>query len=582
MAPPVSIHRIMTERYQITSLIEETKLGAIYLAQDATLQRKVIFRVFDKKINDASHEGFSQYTGKLCALQHPNLLTIYDITRYGDGYCMVTQVLEAESLEERLKKGALSQVGVYNMACDVLDALHAAHSSELYHGAMRTDSIKRIPRVRGGHRYVIVDFGLDRISSMICGAPVFLADPVLMAPELIEGVTFPNASTDLFTLGQLCYSALVGGHPYVNKTPPERVHAYKNGGLPHLSTYVQGVQPDFANWVMSMVSGFPDDRPKSAQEAMATLQAITLNTSPPNVPGKTQAIESPGIAALTGQILAPHPNPTPPSGFAGGGKLIADRPVKKVRTYQPPIESEEKNRRFLFISTGVIVILLAILATVFFIRKDFFYKKISIANQTKTEAEQLVILDKKEIHLQPVVGNTSFLVTFDDDKLLDWTIIMGAPASTARKLKNGSGGGYIKNIIANGGFKEFVHPHNNVIFNTGKFTATYREAITNASHGHAKKGEGWDITIKVPKNQKKPLKVTLYMHQKLCNFDLRVRLPESSEKASFSIPETSTGIIKIPITIKKPVKGYYSIGVYAIPSEENVNFEMGLIGILVE
>lgn len=288
----------MSNRYEITSLIEKDHLGDVFLAQDVTLQRKVIFRKFrakqkpqkkqrGKKKSQVISPDLGEYTGKLCALQHPNLLTIYDIGSNSEGYFMVTQFIEAEMLLDRLKLGPLDQFDVYNMASDLLDALHAIHSVGLVHGAMRSESIRRVAQLRGGHRYLIVDLGLDQLSAMVGGGGEKLAEVVLTAPELLAGggrsETAPDARTDLFALGQLCYAAMIGGHPFAGNSVAECAQAYQNGGMPDLAEFAPQVQRDFADWIMSLVMKSPGQRPLNTEEAMVSLHQIQLAPYQPQV-----------------------------------------------------------------------------------------------------------------------------------------------------------------------------------------------------------------------------------------------------------------------------------------------------------
>jgi serine/threonine protein kinase len=559
----------MTDRYQIISLLEKDKLGSIYLARDTTLQRKVVYRNFDIKAGDSQPEGFSLYTGKLCALQHPNLLTIYDIATQEDGYFMVSQFLEGESLEERLSRGALNQVGVHNMACDLLDALHSAHSSGLYHGALRTDSIIRLPRVRGGHRYLIVDFGLDRISSMICGKSVFMADPVLMAPELVDGQQEPNEASDLFTLGQLCYISLVGGHPYAGKTPQECAQAYRDGGLPHLNTYVQGVQPEFADWVMWLVSGPVEKRPSTSQQAMEALHRIRLDAPAPNVPGKTQALES------------PQPQPKISATVNVVANTSPQKPIKRSLSKSSKPQSKEK--RVLLGAVGVVVFLLAILMVVLIFRFDDWRSTKTDKDASATAVEPMVVLGKTQLINQILIKKDPVTIPLDSGKTVDWTVVKGAPASSKRVMMKG--GVYIRNIFAVGEFTEFIEsqPMNSYSF-SGVVIAP-QKAVTNAKKGKAKEGEGWEVAIRVPETHQGPLLVTVFMLQKHCDFDVEVRSTHEINQGGVvrvHVPATTPGLVRIPLRIPNPVPGYYSIRILAGSVDVAKGFEMGLSAILLE
>jgi serine/threonine protein kinase len=555
----------MTDRYQIINLIEKDQLGSMYLAQDTTLQRKVIYRDFEHTDASAKPEEFSSYTGKLCALQHPNLLTIYDISINDDGYFMVTQFLEAESLVQRLTQGAINQVGVHNLACDLLDALHAAHSSGLYHGALRTDSIKRIPRVRGGHRYMVVDFGMDRISTMICGRHVIMADPVLMAPELVGGKKPADGQSDLFTLGQLCYISLVGGHPYAGKSPEACAQAYRDGGLPHLNTYVQGVQQDFADWVMWLVSGKPDDRPFSSHEAMAALHAIRLKAPAPNVPGVTQAVDVPNM---------PEPNQPKITEPVMVSSELEPKPAKKSAATKV-----SKEGGLLLLAVGSVICLLVVLILVLVFRDDSSSAQGSSASSNKS----MVVLQKTQTMTQTITNNKIKSINLDTGKAIDWTVITGVPAASARVLKKG--GRHITNILALGEFTELIHQKKTVSYTAGGSTITSQTSVTNSKKGGAVEGEGWEVFVRIPEKQEGALLLTLFMVQNQCDFTLEVRSTHKSNEGEvdkMNIAQTQPGIVKIPLKISQPLPGYYTFRVLATSVNKATGFEMGLSAVLLE
>ena len=287
----------MSDRYEIATQLEEDVLGTVYLADDVMLKRRVMLRKIEfddaeeaKKRDESWRKDFAKYAGMLGAAQHPNMLTIYDVSIQDDGAHVVTQFVEGESLVERLAKSPIGQVGVFRMADDLLDAMHAAHERKVFHGALHTGSVVRVSRASGGHRYLVVDLGLNQLASMVKEKAVTVADLVLRAPELHEEGRRIDEQADLFMIGQLCYTALVGGHPFSGKSSEECLEAYQAGGMPHISDYAEGVDPAFADWIMKLVETDPEKRPKDTGEAMRSLHKIELSEPEANVPGETHAI----------------------------------------------------------------------------------------------------------------------------------------------------------------------------------------------------------------------------------------------------------------------------------------------------
>ena len=319
----------MADRYERINELSKGVLGTVYLAEDTMLQRQVMYRHIEQNgdsdqesRDDSWRKEFAQYAGKIGAIQHPNMLAIYDMAAKDNDAHVVTQFVEGETLAERLERGALGQIGVYQMALDMLEVIHAAHEADVFHGALHTESIRRTHRASGGHRYLLVDLGLNKLTSLVKGEKVKVADPVLMAPELYDNDKEPDAKADLFMLGQLCYTALVGGHPFSDKSSEECVAAYNGQGVPALEQYVEGLDPHFSAWVMSLIDGDPEKRPVDSGEAMVKLYAIQLAESEPNVPGKTHAVVA--------QYVAPASEPN---------ILTSSHPVQMATTASVNIEA---------------------------------------------------------------------------------------------------------------------------------------------------------------------------------------------------------------------------------------------------
>jgi len=269
----------MSNRYEIEKFLEHGHYGDLFLAQDLTLNRKVAFRKFTGGTQQELPEDFTSFKGKLAALNHPNLRVIYDINSQDGEYFMISQFTEAERMIDRMAQGPTSVAGVHNMAVDVLDALHALHSVGLIHGALCRESVTRVPRVHGGFRYFLEDVGLRQLSSIFQGIDVDPPLALFQTPERLETNQAPQKEDDLFALGQLCYFALLGDHPMKKLTASQICHFYRSGKeLKHLNLYMPEIQTDFADWVMSLISKNPADRPKSLEAAMISLRSIKIKT----------------------------------------------------------------------------------------------------------------------------------------------------------------------------------------------------------------------------------------------------------------------------------------------------------------
>ena len=532
------------------------------MAQDVTLQRKVVFRKFSASSDKEMPSSFGEYTGKLCALQHPNLLPIYDIDRNDEGHFMVTQFIDAEILSDRLKLGPLSQTGVYNMASDLLDAFHAVHSMGIFHGSLRSDSVKRLPLARGGHRYLIVDLGLDKITAIIGSRANVLADTVLIAPELLDGKAEVNIGSDLFALGQLCYSALAGGHPMTGNSPEQCAALYCEGEMPNIKEYAPELQQDFADWIMSLIMRDPSQRPESTEAAMATLHAITLDAPVPNVPGVTQAVVQ--VATVVEPQFAQEITVSAEQQEASMGSKLMALP-KKTRMIGAAA------------AAGLLLLLVILMVSL-------------SGNGAGSEAEvsgsregPVFMYPPQMIHTKVNVDQPTS-VDFDGGGSLDWTIVNGAPASSKRVEKKD--GSFIISIDARGGFKEFAMPHTLLNYTGDGQMIAPRGSMTDVRRGMAEFGQGWEVMLRIPKKHQGPLRVHLYMLQDRCDFDIEVKGHQTDEVVKFKVTYSEVGaipgVVKIPLEIPQPIPGgFYSIKVLASSEDLAKKFAMALNAIYI-
>jgi len=559
----------MTERYEIIKLIGKDPAGGVYLAEDTTLERKVVFRHIDCAGVDTEDqswkEEFSTYSGKLCALQHPNLLTIFDVTFDGDGVSMVTQFIEGESIAERLEQGPLRQLSVYHMASDLLEGLHAAHTSGVFHGALHTGSVRRLPRASGGHRYLLVDLGLNKLATMVKGEDVHIADPVLLAPELHDQKNEPDVRADLFMLGQICYTAMAGGHPFAEKSPDECVQAYLAGELINLSEFAPHVQENFAAWVMHLASGEVNQRPESIKEAMEALQQITID-EPIIEPALNESGQVTVVSATPVQSTVPMVEST---------DAVQEAPVAMPNYIAP---TQKSNKRPM--------IIIALLCVLIGFGLWFGLTRNGSASDDGSENATFTIPAGVKVYLHDVEmvntlenRNKPVVVNLESENTLDWLVPTGAP-SPAEKV----GGQYIYAPSRKGDFKEIAMKNVPVHFKSGKGELITAAAITSEKGFKAKLGDGWQVLLRVPSKHEGSVLVSFYMTQTQIDAYFEVAVTIGNEEiGKFAIPKQNPGVIKIPFEIPEAkAGGFYTIAITTASADPKVNFTMGINAILVE
>ncbi len=579
----------MTDRYQIASQLGEGILGAVYLADDTMLNRRVMYRHIEygdnqdaQKRDDLWKKKFGEYAGRLGAIQHPNMVAIYDVSIEDSGACVVSQFVEGQSLADRLEEGPLVQMGVYNMAVDMLDALHAVHESGIYHGALHTGSIKRVPRASGRHRYLLVDLGLNQLTSMVKGEKIKVADPVLMAPELHEDDQEPNAKADLFMLGQLCYTALVGGHPFSDRSSEECLDAYKSEGMPDLGQYVEGIHPDFAAWVMSLIECDPEKRPADSGAAMAALNAIDVDELEPNVAGVAHslveqggsAVSAPEVLTSSQQVVVAAQTDSvyiAAANTAAAGNMEGSQPQDANAT----LDTEKKETAKIIYAISGLVLALIIGATMVLLRGD---DEAAVTNQGIDNEHAVRIAEITTTHIDGDQGNPEVIIDLDDNKYLDWFIGSSVPISSKNRSKKD--GLYIQDVTTFPPQSEIRKYDNAVKFKMGEELFTPRAAISSRK---AKVGAGYEVQLKIPEEGASVITVNLYIVQKFCDIRFEVSNSQDDSVAVKVVPFSKLGVFQIPVEIDSPISGgVYTIKISIASVVKNQGFMLGCNAILIE
>src|SRR5258705_7002143 len=148
--------------YEVLSFISRGGMGEVYLAQDKRLSRKVALKLLPASFtrDDDRLRRFEQEARSASALNHPNIITIYEITQAGSSHVIATEFVEGQTLRERLSLTALTLTESLNIAIQVADALSAAHKAGIIHRDIKPENIMLRP-----DGYVkVLDFVLAKLS----------------------------------------------------------------------------------------------------------------------------------------------------------------------------------------------------------------------------------------------------------------------------------------------------------------------------------------------------------------------------------------------------------------------------------
>lgn len=314
----------MNNRYEIREEIGKGGLGAVYKAFDTQLQRDVAMkRVLTTE--HASQEEVNSAAAKLIAeaqtlssLNHPNIVTVFDVGQDGEGGFVVMELLKGETLDETVERGVLTQDDFIEVVTQTMEALIAAQANSVIHRDLKPTNVMVIWQPSGKFQTKILDFGLAKFSKTPSVQTMDQEDAVMgsiyfMAPEQFERGELDERS-DLYQIGCVYYFALTGQYPFRGETAPQVMNAHMQHRVTPLEKMRPDMSPSICQWVMWLINRQMENRPANAREA---LERFPKNPERPGSEPILQAIpvEETGTSATTGVhvVVVPDHDAEPPS-----------------------------------------------------------------------------------------------------------------------------------------------------------------------------------------------------------------------------------------------------------------------------
>lgn len=273
--------------YEILGELGSGGMGQVYRARDTRLERDVALKVLPPHLAGSADAlaRFEREAKAVAALSHPNILAIFDVGREGDQAFAVMELLEGETLRERLNGGATSARKAVELAAQIAAGLAAAHERGIVHRDLKPENIFVLP----DGRVKILDFGLAKqqesagshsqlvgATTMGPGAPGTEPGTVLgtvgyMAPEQVKGQS-ADARSDLFALGVILYELLAGRRAFARESAVETMSAILREEPPELDLLASKVPPALDRVLRRCLEKVPGERFQSARDLAFALR----------------------------------------------------------------------------------------------------------------------------------------------------------------------------------------------------------------------------------------------------------------------------------------------------------------------
>lgn len=271
--------------YLILSLLGAGGMAEVYLAEDLRLQRKVALKLLPAAFTQdvESVLRFEQEARTISALNHPNIVTVYDIGRFDNRQYISTELIEGQTLRDQMAAGLTLQE-VLNVAIQVSSALSAAHTAGVVHRDIKPENIMLRP-----DGYVkVLDFGLAKLADsetagmnkltakrFSTAAGIVLGTTGYMSPEQARGERV-DARTDIFSLGVLLHEMIAGQGPFIAPTMADTLAAILAKEPAPLRQVAPDIPRTLEQIVAKSLSKPREGRYQSANELLADLKNLSL------------------------------------------------------------------------------------------------------------------------------------------------------------------------------------------------------------------------------------------------------------------------------------------------------------------
>lgn len=260
---------LLADRYDVGPELGRGAMGVVFRAIDTRLQRPVAIKVMAGKFEELGepiYARFQQEARLIASLQHPNIVSVYDLGESAGEPFIVMELVEGESLTRRPPQTQDAILAITRQICAALDH---AHVRGLVHRDLKPDNILLLP----DGSIKLMDFGLARLSAAahLTHEGVFLGTPTYTAPEQALGQEV-DGRADLYALGVMLYEWFTGRPPFTESDPLVVIAQHIHARVPAPRSIQPNLAPGLEEIILKLLEKDPAERFGSAPAVMDALQ----------------------------------------------------------------------------------------------------------------------------------------------------------------------------------------------------------------------------------------------------------------------------------------------------------------------
>ncbi|MDQ3712421.1 MAG: serine/threonine protein kinase, partial [Acidobacteriota bacterium] len=273
-------------RYKILSAIGAGAMGEVFLAEDPKLERKVALKILPERftVNQDRLNRFIREAKAASSLNHPNIITIYEVGKFGGANFIATEFIDGETLRDILRKSGLSLDEVLSIFIQTAEALSAAHAAGIVHRDIKPENIM----LRRDGYVKILDFGLAKLiegseeKSDYEGVTqelgktnpgVVMGTISYMSPEQARGLEI-DVRSDVFSFGIVLYEMITGRKPFEGETISDIIAAILTQEPPLLKTFAPDAPKELQRIVKKTLQKKREKRYNSTRDLLGDLKDL--------------------------------------------------------------------------------------------------------------------------------------------------------------------------------------------------------------------------------------------------------------------------------------------------------------------
>ncbi|MSP60622.1 MAG: serine/threonine protein kinase [Myxococcales bacterium] len=278
MAAPDPLIGTHISSYRVVARVGVGGMGAVYLAEHPLIGKRVAIKVLHAEFAERKDvvQRFFQEARAVSSLKHPNIVDVIDFgvlkAATGELHYCVMELLEGETLRDKMKGGPLPEAVAATLAGQIADAVAAAHGKAIIHRDLKPENVFLI----GAHRDVvkILDFGIAKLigdtASMQTQAGILLGTPSYMSPE--QCMARPvDSRTDVYALGVMLFEMCTGRVPFIGQSYADLLIKQIEGELPPPRSINPALSESIERVIIRAMEKDPNARFQTMEEFQAAL-----------------------------------------------------------------------------------------------------------------------------------------------------------------------------------------------------------------------------------------------------------------------------------------------------------------------